>query len=257
MTKRDDPSGNPDLTPQGNAPSWVDEVLGASSAPASSPAAQARPSGPDLGKERPAPPAPPRPPLEGPENLRIPEPERPTRPDDFSSDDWIGRMTGGAARSSGPAPTGRPQPGPSYGEQTYADPAPMRSDWAQTPQQDTWGDQRPAVPYAGSFAGGDVAQRKLIAGLLAIFLGSLGVHKFYLGMNRPGALVLGLNVGAWVLAILLGIVTLAVGFIVTLPLASLLSFALGVLGLVEGIIYLTKTDEAFGREYLIGKKAWL
>jgi TM2 domain-containing membrane protein YozV len=83
------------------------------------------------------------------------------------------------------------------------------------------------------------------------------VHKFYLGMNRPGALMLGLNVGVWVLAILLGIITLAVGFIVTLPLASLVSFVLGVLGLVEGIIYLTKSDEAFARDYLVGKKAWL
>ncbi|AFD26595.1 TM2 domain-containing protein [Deinococcus gobiensis] len=245
MTKRDDPSGNPDLTPQGNAPSWVDEVLGASASPA-----PARPAGPDLSKERPAPPPPPRPPLEGPENLRIPEPERPARPDDFSSDDWIGRMTGGAARSSGPAPTGRP-----YAEPTHAEP--MRSDWAQGAPRDAWGDQRPAMPYAGGLAGGDVAQRKLIAGLLAIFLGSLGVHKFYLGMNRPGALMLGLNVGVWVLAILLGIITLAVGFIVTLPLASLVSFVLGVLGLVEGIIYLTKSDEAFARDYLVGKKAWL
>ena len=257
MTKRDDPSGNPDLTPQGNAPSWVDEVLGAASAApsagssaAASSAAQARPSGPDLSKERPAPPAPPRAPLEGPENLRIPEPERPARPDDFSSDDWIGRMTGGAARSSGPAPTGRP-----YAEPTHAEP--MRSDWAQGAPRDAWGDQRPAVPYGGGLAGGDVAQRKLIAGLLAIFLGSLGVHKFYLGMNRPGAVLLGLNVGVWVLAVLVGIVTLGVGFIVTLPLASLVGFVLGVLGLVEGIIYLTKSDEAFSREYLVGKKAWL
>lgn len=252
MTKRDDPSGHPDLTPQGNAPSWVDEVLGTSAA--SPPAPQARPPGPDLGKVRPAPapapapPAPPRAPRGGPENLRIPEPARAGRPEDFSSDDWIGRITGGQARSSGPAPTGRP-----YAEPTCAEPAPPRRDWAQAPPRDAWGEPRPVAP----FAGGDVAGRKLIAGLLAIFLGSLGVHKFYLGLNRPGALLLGLNVGAWVLAIFLGIVTLGVGFIVTLPLASLVGFALGVLGLVEGVVYLTKSDEAFAREYLVGKKAWL
>lgn len=257
MTKRDDAPGSPDLTPQGNAPSWVDEVLGSSAAASAQPPRPPRPaapSGPDLSRpdltKRDAAPDPaPRPPLDGPENLRIPEPGRPARPDDFSSDDWVARITGGQARSAGTAPAGRP----------YAEAEPPRTDWAQEAPRGSWNTPARPVPSAGmgGFAGGDVAQKKLIAGLLAIFLGSLGVHKFYLGMNRPGALVLGLNVGAWVLAILLGIVTLAVGFIVTLPLASLLSFALGVLGLVEGIIYLTKTDEAFGREYLIGKKAWL
>jgi TM2 domain-containing membrane protein YozV len=250
MTKRDDPSGSPDLTPQGNAPSWVDEVLGASASPAAAP--QTGPGRPDLSKERPVPPAPPRTPLEGSENLRIPEPTRAGRPDDFSSDDWVSRMTGGSARTSSAPPTGRP-----FSETTYAEPEPSRSAWPQEPPRDAWNGARPVAPYVGGLAGGDVAQKKLIAGLLAIFLGSLGVHKFYLGMNRPGAVLLGLNVGVWVLATLLGIITLGVGFLITLPLASLLSFALGVLGLVEGIIYLTKSDDAFAREYLVGKKAWL
>ncbi|MBB5377763.1 hypothetical protein HNQ07_003262 [Deinococcus metalli] len=47
------------------------------------------------------------------------------------------------------------------------------------------------------------------------------------------------------------------GLIVTVPLASLVSGAIGLLGLVEGIIYLTKSDADFEREYVIGKKAWL
>ena len=32
--------------------------------------------------------------------------------------------------------------------------------------------------------------------------------------------------------------------------------AMGLLGLIEGIIYLTKSDAAFQQEYVIGKKAW-
>ncbi|WP_415790826.1 TM2 domain-containing protein, partial [Deinococcus saxicola] len=143
---------------------------------------------------------------------------------------------------------------------------------SSTPDLDAWGepqkpmpqstmpliDERPVKPYAPDPThAGDVAQKRLIAGLLAIFLGSLGVHKFYLGLNTQGILVLGTNIGVWVLAVLIGLVTLLVGFFVTLPLASLVSAALGLLGLVEGILYLTKSDEDFQRDYLVGKKPWL
>ena len=103
----------------------------------------------------------------------------------------------------------------------------------------------------------DVSQKKLIAGLLGIILGSLGVHKFYLGMTTPGLIMLGVNVGVWVLALLLGLLTLGVGLIVTVPLASLVSGAIGLLGLVEGILYLTKSDADFQRDYVVGKKSWL
>ncbi|CAM4445611.1 TM2 domain-containing protein [Deinococcus marmoris] len=102
-----------------------------------------------------------------------------------------------------------------------------------------------------------MAQKRLIAGLLAIFLGSLGVHKFYLGMNTQGILILGANIGVWVLALLIGLLTLGFGLFITLPLAGVVSSALGLLGLVEGILYLTKSDADFGRDYLVGKKPWL
>lgn len=111
--------------------------------------------------------------------------------------------------------------------------------------------------FGDSVATVDVSQKKLIAGLLAIFLGSLGVHKFYLGMNNPGLILLGANVGVWILAFVLGIITLGFGLFVTLPLAGFVSSLLGLLGLVEGIIYLTKTDAVFEQEYIIDKKPWL
>lgn len=104
---------------------------------------------------------------------------------------------------------------------------------------------------------GDAANKKLVAGLLGIVLGSFGVHKFYLGMTTPGLIMLGLNVGVWLLALLIGLLTLGLGLMISVPLASLISGVIGLLGLVEGIIYLTKSDADFGREYLQGKKPWL
>jgi TM2 domain-containing membrane protein YozV len=76
----------------------------------------------------------------------------------------------------------------------------------------------------------EVGQKKLIAGLLALFLGWLGIHKFYLGL--PSA----------VIHLIVGIVTCTtVGWII---------------GIIEGIIYLTKSDADFERIYLVEKKGW-
>ena len=76
----------------------------------------------------------------------------------------------------------------------------------------------------------EVSQKKLIAGLLAIFLGGLGIHKFYLGMTTPG-----------IIQIVITLVTCGAG---------------SILGIIEGIIYLTKSDGDFEKTYLIEKKQW-
>lgn len=253
MTNPDDKNGKPGLTPQGNAPSWVDEVLGGS-------------------KTAPTTPTPtPSPPLSGTENLKIPETRPATPPSPATGqDDWISRATGGQVKDpqlpSGLQATSTPtrssadvlsdfvrplteRHSPAI-ENPVAQPIPGQ---AVHSQPMTYAD--PAQPLP--FASGDVSQKKLIAGLLAIFVGSLGVHKFYLGMTNPGLLLLGTNIGVWILALILGLLTLGIGLVVTLPLAILVSSALAVLGLVEGILYLTKTDADFQREYLIGKKPWL
>lgn len=80
----------------------------------------------------------------------------------------------------------------------------------------------------------EVSNRKLAAGLLGIFLGSLGVHKFVLGYTKEGL-------------ILLAITVLSCG---------IAGFVTGVIGLVEGIIYLTKTPEEFNELYLVGRRPW-
>ncbi len=71
---------------------------------------------------------------------------------------------------------------------------------------------------------------KLVAGLLGIFLGTFGIHKFVLGYTKEG-----------IIQLIAGIVTCG--------------FA-GIIGLIEGIIYLTKTDEEFYQIYQLGKRPW-
>ena len=77
---------------------------------------------------------------------------------------------------------------------------------------------------------------KVAAGLLAIFLGGLGIHKFYLGYTTQGIILL--------LVTILGALLL-VGPLIT-----------GVISLIEGIIYLTKSDEDFYNIYVANKKEW-
>lgn len=75
------------------------------------------------------------------------------------------------------------------------------------------------------------AEKKIVAGILGILLGWLGVHRFYLGDVLGG-----------ILRIVITIVSCGFG---------------SVLGLIEGIIYLTKSDEEFVSLYITGDKKWL
>jgi TM2 domain-containing membrane protein YozV len=76
--------------------------------------------------------------------------------------------------------------------------------------------------------------KKIAAGVLGILLGGLGIHKFVLGLTTPGIIMLCVTV-----------LTCGFGGIV-----------MGVIGLVEGILYLTKSDEQFYQEYAVQKKGW-
>ncbi len=79
--------------------------------------------------------------------------------------------------------------------------------------------------------------KKIPAALFAFFLGSLGIHKFYLGYKKQGFIML--------LVFLFGFILLG------LP-----SLIIGIIAFVEFIIYLTKSDEEFERIYVQDKKAW-
>ena len=71
--------------------------------------------------------------------------------------------------------------------------------------------------------------KKVAAGILGILVGALGIHKFYLGYTKEGIIQILLN-------LLCGLGSL--------------------IGLIEGIIYLTKTEEDFYQTYQVGKKGW-
>jgi TM2 domain-containing membrane protein YozV len=80
-----------------------------------------------------------------------------------------------------------------------------------------------------SFAG-----KKVAAGVCGILIGALGVHKFILGLTTPGVIML-----------LVTVLTCGIGGV-----------AMGIIGLIEGIIYLTKSDEDFYQTYAVEKKGW-
>ena len=84
--------------------------------------------------------------------------------------------------------------------------------------------------------------KKVLAGIMGIIFGSLGIHKFVLGYNNEGIILL--------VSTLIGYATACfiIGYFILL--------ATGIIGLVEGIIYLTKTDEEFYNNYMKNKKAW-
>jgi len=94
----------------------------------------------------------------------------------------------------------------------------------------------------GAFGSVSGDNKKILAGVLAIILGGLGVHKFILGYNKEGGILLGIT--------LLGIVLSCVGI------GIFVVWITGLIGLIEGIIYLTKSDAEFYATYQVGKKPW-
>jgi TM2 domain-containing membrane protein YozV len=79
-------------------------------------------------------------------------------------------------------------------------------------------------------------KNKIVAALFAFFLGSLGIHKFYLGKTTAGVIML-----------LCG----TIGWILLLP-----GLAVCLIALIEFIIYLVKSDQDFYQDYVVGDKSW-
>lgn len=104
-----------------------------------------------------------------------------------------------------------------------------------------------AKKTAGEFSEGmksvtEAENKKILAGILGIVLGAFGVHKFILGYQKEGFIMLGITIVGFVLS--------CVGVGVFMVWIS------GMIGLIEGIIYLTKSDEDFYNTYQVGKKPW-
>lgn len=93
-----------------------------------------------------------------------------------------------------------------------------------------------------AFSGAGGENKRILAGILAIVVGSLGVHKFILGYKKEGIILL--------VATIIGYATMC--FVI----GSFIVMATAIVGLVEGIMYLTKTDEEFYKTYQEGQKPW-
>ena len=63
---------------------------------------------------------------------------------------------------------------------------------------------------------------------------ALGIHKFYLGYTKSAVIML-----------LVSLLTFGIG-----------AFVMEVIGLIEGILYLTKSDEEFYQTYVQNEKEW-
>jgi TM2 domain-containing membrane protein YozV len=80
------------------------------------------------------------------------------------------------------------------------------------------------------------ADKKIVAGVLALIphTGCLGIHKFVLGYT-----------GAGITMLLVTVLTCGIGGVV-----------MWVISLIEGLLYLTKSDEEFVRTYILNRKDW-
>lgn len=134
-------------------------------------------------------------------------------------------------------PAGQPQQ--SYAQPGYA----AQQPYAQQPGQAASYSQSNGY-YASSQGAYQVPyQQPLVhtkdhvaAGLLAIFLGVFGVHKFYLGYHTTGFIMLGVTILGSLLAI-----GIAAGVV-------------WLIGVIEGIIYLTKSQSEFEQLYVFNKR---
>ncbi len=80
-------------------------------------------------------------------------------------------------------------------------------------------------------------KNKLVAMLLALFLGGLGIHKFYLGCNTAG-------------------ITMLVIFILGFIILGIPSIIIGLIAFIKAIKYIMKSDEDFKKIYVENQKCW-
>lgn len=80
----------------------------------------------------------------------------------------------------------------------------------------------------------DASSKKLASGICGIVIGALGIHKFLLGYQTAGLIML-------------------LGSILTCGIAAPV---FSIIGLIEGIMYLTKSDEEFHARYIANRQEW-
>ena len=99
---------------------------------------------------------------------------------------------------------------------SYADEQPQQSQWQQFGQQT-------ARTVDDVFSNGPSGKSRGIAGLLAILVGAIGVHYFYIGKTGAGVVFL----------------------LATLLTCGLLGVVTEIVSLIQGILFFTSTQEEF------------
>lgn len=122
------------------------------------------------------------------------------------------------------AQPGQQQP---YGQQQYG----QQQAYGQQPygqQQQQYGAYQQAPASNDIFANGPSGKSRGVAGLLAIFLGALGIHYFYLGKSTPGIVFL----------------------LVSLVSCGVLATVVAIVTLIQGIMMLTMSQQDFESKYI-------
>ncbi|MBQ9043787.1 MAG: TM2 domain-containing protein [Eggerthellaceae bacterium] len=136
---------------------------------------------------------------------------------------WVNQEASGSAQSS-------------YWQGEYHGPEYSRSEGDEHADQ-SYGSMSAAARR--SYASEAIRQKDHVsAGLFAIFLGMFGVHKFYLGCNNAGFIMLAMSI---------------IGGILTFGLAAAVIWFIAI---VEGITYLTKSQTEFDRLYVLNQRDW-
>jgi TM2 domain-containing membrane protein YozV len=81
------------------------------------------------------------------------------------------------------------------------------------------------------------SSKRVPAGVTGILLGGLGVHKFILGYSSEGAIMLVVTI--------VGFFFFGIGPLV-----------MWIIGFIEGVIYLTKSEATFNETYVQRKRGW-
>ena len=78
------------------------------------------------------------------------------------------------------------------------------------------------------------SSNRILAGIMGLLFGGLGIHKFVLGYTGAGVIMLAIT-----------LLTCGYGWIV-----------MGLIGFIEGVVYLTKSDREFHRDYVVRRREW-
>ena len=117
-----------------------------------------------------------------------------------------------------------------YGSSSSSQPPPMNPNYGQP----NYGAAMPPYGTPAYAMPSDISGKKIAAGICGVLLGGLGIHKFILGFTGAGLTMLLISV-------------LSIG---------LLSPIMHIIGIIEGIMYLSKSDAEFYQTYIVARKTW-